>query len=87
MLDSYSQRRSEIETALGNSANDSWLRSQRHVLQDTLLGRNGRDALRHANTEINHAPKRQLKSTAPRNDLALVQFDRLNTIHRDALTT
>ena len=79
------ERRAEIEPALRNTADDPGLGGERHIFENALLGGDRRDALRHADAEIDHAAERQLEGTAPRDDLALVERHRLDAVERDAL--
>src|SRR5262249_19599757 len=79
------ERRSEIEPALRYAADDSGLCRQRPIFENALLRRDCGDPFRHADAQIHHAPERQLKSTAPRDDLALVERHLLDAIERHAL--
>ena len=53
--------------------------------EHALLGRDRRDAFRHADAEIDDAARRQLEGAAPRDDLALVERHRLDAIERHPL--
>ena len=65
--------RAEVEPALRQPADDARLRREGQVLEHLLLGGHGRDALRHADAEIDHAARRQLESAPARDDLSLVR--------------
>ena len=56
----------------------AWLGGQRHVLENALLVRDRRDALRHADAEIDDAAHRQLERAAARDDPALVVCQRFS---------
>ena len=75
----------EIEPALRHAADDAGLGRQREIFQNPLLRGHGRDALGHADAEIDDAARRQLESAAPGNHLALVEVQRLNAVERHAL--
>ena len=69
----------EIEPALRHAADHARLGRQRHVLENALLVRDRRDAFGHADAEIDDAAHRQLERAAARDDLALVERQRLDT--------
>ena len=75
----------EIEPALRHAADDAGLGRQREIFQNPLFRGHGRDALGHADAEIDDAARRQLESAAPGNHLALVEVQRLDAVERHAL--
>src|SRR5262249_2225032 len=64
------RRRAEVEAARGDAADDARLGRQRDEVEDLLLVRDARDALRHADAEVDDAVRAQLHRGAPRDDLA-----------------
>jgi hypothetical protein len=50
-----------------------------------LFGGHRGDAFRHPDAEIDDAARRQLERAAARDDLALVELERLDAVHRHAL--
>ena len=76
--------RPEVEPALRQPADDAGLGRQRHEIEQLLLGGHGRHALRHADAEIDDAAERQLEGAAPGDDLALVERQRRDAVHRHA---
>ena len=79
------ERGAEIEPALRHAADDAGLGGERQVLQHALLGRDRGDALGHADAEIDDAARRQLEGAAARDDLALVERQRLDPVERHLL--
>ena len=75
--------RAEIETRRRYPADHAGLGGQRDVAEDLLLVGHGGHALRHADTEVDHAVGRQLHRRPPSDDLASVQRHGLQALQRD----
>ena len=69
-------RGAEIEPARRNAADHARLRGQRDQVDDLLLIGDCRDALRHADAEIDHAVGLELEGGAAGDDLALAERHR-----------
>ena len=77
-------RRPEVEPALRQAADDAGLGGERDEVEELLLGGDGRDALRHADAEVDDAAERQLEGAAARDHLALVEGQRRDAVDRRA---
>ena len=79
------ERGAEIQAALRQAADNAGLGGQREIFQHLLFGRDRRNALGHADAEIDHAARRQFERTAPRDDFAFIKRQRHDAVHWHAL--
>ena len=76
------RRRAEIQAAGRHAADDAGFGGQRDQVEHALFVGHRRNALGHADAQVDHAFERQLHCAASRDDLALVQTQGLERIQR-----
>ena len=77
-------RRAEVRSARQHAADGAGFGRHGEERRHLLLGRDGRNAVRGADAEIDGAVQRQLESGAARDDLALVEFHARHVIDGNA---
>ena len=76
------ERRAEIEPALRYAAEDAGFGGERHLIQQVLLPRHGGHGFGHADAQIDHAAHGKLHGATAGDDLALIQGEGWNPVHR-----
>ena len=74
----------EIESACRHAANHAGFGGHRHRAAGTFFGSDDGYPFRHADAEVHHRIRFQFERRAPGNDLARIEAERLQAVHRNA---